>query len=49
MNDVIRVEEGQRYWSEKREKFICGIIMHMRDGSKWLHPYNGDAPFKLCL
>lgn len=50
---IVKTEEGRaafvrRYaWMEHGGEYEVGSLLTLSNGEKWLHPYNGRAPFRV--
>lgn len=55
IHDIIHTMEGVRFlWREFRyesgqlyQEWKHGVILTMRDGSRWFHGYSGEQPRRL--
>lgn len=44
--EIVRTEEGVRLFYSRTYGTLPGVLLTMKDGSTWFHPYNGMAPLR---
>tara|TARA_R110000868_G_scaffold217532_2_gene467637 strand:- start:1871 stop:2038 length:168 start_codon:yes stop_codon:yes gene_type:complete len=47
VENIVKIDEGATCYYPMYERRLTGTVLHMKDGSRWFHPYNGAPPVEL--